>query len=258
MKDFLLFRRMITPVIFQVLFWVALTLVVVSGVVLIATGQPGPGLIWLIVGPVVLRIFSEVLILFFRIHDSLAAIRELLQSSAGHDGAGAGAAVPPLGALLGGSGATGSIRPSPPSASQSAPAAPGLYQTGSPPVPVGSMPGSGGTVPTTTSRPVERASGPPAGQATASSLMPPPPQAGPDRILGQVMEEIGDGEVSAALQRWGRHPRDLETDSALKTALNSRMASLPGAHQELLIRLLSLLRHEPERLHLAFQQHLPR
>ena len=40
MKDFLSFRRMVTPLIIQVIFWIGVGVCVIAGLVEIATGMP--------------------------------------------------------------------------------------------------------------------------------------------------------------------------------------------------------------------------
>ncbi len=75
MEDFLAFRRMITPVIIQVLFWMGVVASVVAGVASIANRQPVLGLLLIIVGPLVVRVYAELLILLFRINETLTDIK---------------------------------------------------------------------------------------------------------------------------------------------------------------------------------------
>jgi predicted Zn finger-like uncharacterized protein len=92
--DFLLFRRMIAPIVIQVLFWIGLLICVImagfqviSGI-LLATGKSGSpwlavlgifgGLVILTVGPFVVRLYAELLILSFRIYETLTEIRDRL------------------------------------------------------------------------------------------------------------------------------------------------------------------------------------
>lgn len=84
-KDFLTFRRMISPVIIQVIFWVGLVVVLAVGVGLIVEGSQGShdeflwgGIAVCLVGPLVWRIYCEVTILFFRMHETLIDIRHRL------------------------------------------------------------------------------------------------------------------------------------------------------------------------------------
>jgi hypothetical protein len=72
-SDFFSFRQMVTPVIIQVLFWLGVAVSVVAG--LFALGEsPLGGLLLIVLGPLVVRIYCELLIVLFRIHDSLRAV----------------------------------------------------------------------------------------------------------------------------------------------------------------------------------------
>ena len=81
MRDFLAFRTMITPVIIQILFWVGVALCIIFGIGYILVGSryaaTGPfyGLMLLIFGPLVVRIYCEILIIFFRINETLTEIK---------------------------------------------------------------------------------------------------------------------------------------------------------------------------------------
>jgi len=88
MEDFLKFRKMITPVIIQVLFWVGVAGAVIAALVMMAMsfGSYGGGaaqflggLIMLVIGPVVVRIYCELLILFFRMNETLTDIKNGLE-----------------------------------------------------------------------------------------------------------------------------------------------------------------------------------
>jgi Domain of unknown function (DUF4282) len=87
MKDFLMFRRMVTPYIIMVLFWLGVILLIIGlliATVQILTGQNntseilGLCLIWPIglpLGILVIRIYCELLILFFRMNETLTEIK---------------------------------------------------------------------------------------------------------------------------------------------------------------------------------------
>ena len=72
---------MITPVIIQILFWVGVALCIIFGIGYIlvgsryATGGVFYGLMLLILGPLVVRIYCEILIIFFRINETLTEIK---------------------------------------------------------------------------------------------------------------------------------------------------------------------------------------
>ncbi|HOM67057.1 MAG TPA: DUF4282 domain-containing protein [Brevefilum fermentans] len=97
-KNFLSFERMITPVIIKVLFYIGLVVSVIGGIVVFigsviagfADGGVGSILLGLIggliggvltvfLGVLATRIYAELLILFFRINETLTDIKGLLQ-----------------------------------------------------------------------------------------------------------------------------------------------------------------------------------
>uniref|UniRef100_A0A7C5ALR1 DUF4282 domain-containing protein n=1 Tax=Desulfobacca acetoxidans TaxID=60893 RepID=A0A7C5ALR1_9BACT len=78
LKEFLSFHTMLTPIIIQILFWVGVAICVIAGIFLIATGKI-QGLLIILLGPVVVRGYCEILIIFFRINDTLAEIKELME-----------------------------------------------------------------------------------------------------------------------------------------------------------------------------------
>ena len=91
MGDFLTFRRMITPVLIQVVYWILTVVVVVVGLNLLRGGGQtartigfGPaqrvlGLLILVIGPLVVRVYAELLILFFRMNETLTEININIQ-----------------------------------------------------------------------------------------------------------------------------------------------------------------------------------
>jgi hypothetical protein len=89
MNDFLTFRKMITPIIIQVLFWIGLAVCAISGIIIIVSGTTSYsgggvavliGLVLLLVGPLVVRIYCELLILLFRMNETLNEIKSSLQN----------------------------------------------------------------------------------------------------------------------------------------------------------------------------------
>jgi hypothetical protein len=74
--EFFSFRRMITPVLIQVIFWLGVAISVIGGIGLIAGDRPGLGILWIVIGPLVVRVYCELLIVIFRIHDSLKAVEQ--------------------------------------------------------------------------------------------------------------------------------------------------------------------------------------
>lgn len=80
-SDFLSFRKMITPIIIQIIFWLGVLIAIIFGIVSIVYGVIRSdvatllyGLLVLILGPLVVRIYCEILILFFRINETLTEI----------------------------------------------------------------------------------------------------------------------------------------------------------------------------------------
>ncbi|HEX8494593.1 MAG TPA: DUF4282 domain-containing protein [Pyrinomonadaceae bacterium] len=85
MNDFLTFRRMITPAIIQIIFWIGVALSVLAGLFLIITALSNGvplgallGLVYMVVGPLIIRIYCELLILFFRMNETLTQIKNEL------------------------------------------------------------------------------------------------------------------------------------------------------------------------------------
>lgn len=74
MNDFLAFRKMITPVAIQILFWLFVVGVIITGFVAMAQGKALAGLVVIIIGPVMVRIYCELLIVAFKIFESLRNI----------------------------------------------------------------------------------------------------------------------------------------------------------------------------------------
>ena len=104
MKDILTFKKMITPGIIQVLFWGLVAICVYLGIkqilgaieILSATDDgrvarfraPGlirlrlvTGVVWLLLGPIAVRIWCETLILAFRIYDTLTDISRKMRDT---------------------------------------------------------------------------------------------------------------------------------------------------------------------------------
>ena len=100
MQEFLTFRKMITPMFIQIIFWVGTVVIAISGLVSMFTGGSrtttisspfgGPpitqttsgsggffvGLLIIVIGPIMWRVYCELLIVIFKIHSELVAIRE--------------------------------------------------------------------------------------------------------------------------------------------------------------------------------------
>ncbi len=75
MNEFLSFRKMITPLMIQVIFWLGVVVIVIAAIMAMVGGFVLFGLMYLLVGPLFWRIYCELLILLFRMYDELQAIR---------------------------------------------------------------------------------------------------------------------------------------------------------------------------------------
>jgi hypothetical protein len=86
MSDFWAFRKMVTPVIIQILFWVGVIACLAGGIAMIAMGSEYygssmtlKGVLLIIFGPLLVRIYCEILIVFFRINETLTEIKHVLE-----------------------------------------------------------------------------------------------------------------------------------------------------------------------------------
>lgn len=93
MGDFLAFRRMITPIIIQIVFWIGIIGMLVLGIWAIVDGVSSEsdtggvigGVLILIFGPIIWRVFCEILILTFRIIETLADVRSIIKEKSRED-----------------------------------------------------------------------------------------------------------------------------------------------------------------------------
>ena len=86
MKDFLAFRTMVTPFIIQILFWLGAVICLIAGVIMVIYGATQgkaqyvwQGVLLFVLGPLVVRIYCEILIIFFRINETLTEIKHGLE-----------------------------------------------------------------------------------------------------------------------------------------------------------------------------------
>lgn len=70
-SEFLNFRKMLTPAIIQIVFWAGIAVIAAGVIGLLASDSAGTGLLLLVFGPVLWRVYTELLIVIFRIHSSL-------------------------------------------------------------------------------------------------------------------------------------------------------------------------------------------
>lgn len=84
MMDYVTFRRMITPIAIMAVFYIALVLAVLGSLGLMVfallRGEFGgvfAGLLGLVIGPFVLRVYAELILVIFRINETLTDIRNM-------------------------------------------------------------------------------------------------------------------------------------------------------------------------------------
>jgi len=89
MGDFIKFKKMITPVIIQMLFWIGVVASVLLGLVTMVAGvaserggvaQVISGLLMILLGPIVVRVYCEVLIVVFSINNTLTEMKNIMKS----------------------------------------------------------------------------------------------------------------------------------------------------------------------------------
>ena len=73
MNEFLSFRKFLTPVIIQMLFWLGAVICFIGGLVALVGGS-WAGLLVMVIGPLGVRIYCELLIVVFRMSDFLNRI----------------------------------------------------------------------------------------------------------------------------------------------------------------------------------------
>ena len=81
MNDFLSFRRLITPMAIQVLFWIGIAASIVIGITRLATSYGAAaavinGLLVLFLGPIVVRVVCELIMVQFENHRAILALEK--------------------------------------------------------------------------------------------------------------------------------------------------------------------------------------
>ena len=86
MGNFLRFKKMITPIIIQVAFWVAVVFCVLVGSTVLMKGMDRgrteeiiSGVSLILLGPLAARVYCEILIVIFSIHDTLTNINNTIR-----------------------------------------------------------------------------------------------------------------------------------------------------------------------------------
>ena len=82
-RDLFGFDKMLTPEIIKVIYWIGIVLAVLAGLGTILAGLWGKsmmgvvtGLLWLVFGPILVRVYCELLIVIFNIYNVLCEIRD--------------------------------------------------------------------------------------------------------------------------------------------------------------------------------------
>lgn len=84
MGGYLSFDKMITPIFIKIAFWIGVVGSLIAGIGAIITGllsegfgfiQILGGLLVIVIGPLVVRIYCELLIIFFKMHQSINEIK---------------------------------------------------------------------------------------------------------------------------------------------------------------------------------------
>jgi len=75
MGDFLAFRRMVTPLIIQVVFWAGIAACVIFGLLILVKSRGSivaiiDGLLLVLLGPIFVRVLCEMIITLFRIEEN--------------------------------------------------------------------------------------------------------------------------------------------------------------------------------------------
>ena len=86
MEDFLTFRRMISPILIQIVYWVMTAVAIFGGGALLVRRsyeEKLAGVLLIILGLLVIRVYTELIILGFRMNETLTEIKNNTQASRG-------------------------------------------------------------------------------------------------------------------------------------------------------------------------------
>lgn len=77
-NDFTKFDKMITPTIIKFLFWIGVILTLIAGVAMLFQGGVSSllGILTIVIGPLFIRLYCELLIVIFKIHENIVVIRQ--------------------------------------------------------------------------------------------------------------------------------------------------------------------------------------
>lgn len=74
LENVLRFKVMITPIAVQILFWIFVVLAILAGLAAIFTGEFLQGLAFIFIAPIVIRIYAELIMVIFKIHQAVQEI----------------------------------------------------------------------------------------------------------------------------------------------------------------------------------------
>lgn len=76
-KEFSDFKFMITPVFIKIIFWLMVVLVIIFALYMMTAGRNFLfGLVYLFIGPIAVRIYCELLIVMFKIHEGIEKLAD--------------------------------------------------------------------------------------------------------------------------------------------------------------------------------------
>jgi len=87
MGDFLAFRKMIVPVIIQIVFWLGIIACIIAGIGSIVAGVLGygekvgmilGGILSIFLGPIIVRVYCEFVMVVFKMYDTVREIKDTL------------------------------------------------------------------------------------------------------------------------------------------------------------------------------------
>ena len=80
MQDLLGFDKMVTPIIIRILYFLGLLAVLAMTATALFQGRNLVAIGVLVFGAIIVRVYSELLILLFRIHDNLVSINQQMKA----------------------------------------------------------------------------------------------------------------------------------------------------------------------------------
>ena len=93
MGKFLSFDKMITPIFIKIAFWIGVVFSLIAGVGSLISGMVASnfgfmqimlGLLIILVGPIVVRVYCELLIVLFKMHESMQKMSAALANQTQH------------------------------------------------------------------------------------------------------------------------------------------------------------------------------